>query len=164
MSNQNPEGARGTMMKICPHQTGTEKRTHPLHLFRAPIPPHGAGGTQKDPESVLEEEADSDDGDPLCCRACGRIITRTAHRTEVDGAHQHTFANPHGIVFQIGCFKDAAGCALAGPTTDDFTWFKGFAWRVAVCGSCLAHMGWMYGSSSGASFFGLILDRLAACR
>ncbi|MBW2042202.1 MAG: hypothetical protein JRI76_09240 [Deltaproteobacteria bacterium] len=151
------------MMHTPRHPMVEENRKRSRWFFRAPIPPDGAGGAQNDSESALQEEPASDDGDPLCCRACGRIITRTGHRTEVDGAHQHTFANPHGIVFQIGCFKDATGCALAGPATDDFTWFKGFAWRVAVCGSCLTHMGWMYVSSSGASFFGLILDRLVAC-
>ena len=94
------------------------------------------------------------------CRECGWIITYVSSKTSVQGAHMHTFANPHGIVYEIGCFSDAPGCAHAGPSTPEFTWFAGFSWRVAVCGKCLAHLGWRFTAKSGAGFYGLILDRL----
>jgi hypothetical protein len=72
----------------------------------------------------------------------------------------HTFANPHGLVFEIGCFREAAGCSLLGAPTDEFTWFHGFRWRVACCMRCLCHLGWCFTSGAGGRFFGLIVDRL----
>ncbi len=65
-----------------------------------------------------------------------------------------------GIVFHIGCFGDAPGCRTTGVPTSEFTWFGGFAWSLALCGNCNAHLGWRY-QGAQVSFFGLILDRLA---
>ncbi len=143
-----------------PPATRATNRPFGPFLFRAP--PHAGGGIGAKPDfKARSRKVEApDDGKALYCRACGRVITRTSDRIEVEGAHRHTFANPHGIVFEIGCFQAAPGCALMGPATDDFTWFKGFAWRVAVCGACLAHLGWRYGAAGGSHFFGLILDRL----
>tara|TARA_B100001971_G_C18130450_1_gene504524 strand:- start:600 stop:848 length:249 start_codon:yes stop_codon:yes gene_type:complete len=78
----------------------------------------------------------------------------------MEGVHRHTFANPHGIVYQIGCFKSVTGCGYAGPASDEWSWFKGFSWRVAVCGTCLLHVGWLFVSKGGYRFSGLILDRI----
>ena len=97
----------------------------------------------------------------LLCRQCLAFIARPEDRIAVDGAHHHTFANPHGIVFEIGCFQQAPGCAAAGAPTDEFTWFAGHRWQVAVCGACLTHLGWRFtGINTGGGFFGLILDQL----
>ncbi|HNS99887.1 MAG TPA: cereblon family protein [Polyangiaceae bacterium] len=81
------------------------------------------------------------------------------YRIEVAGAHRHTFANPHGLVFQIGCFSEATGCRGTGPASDDFTWFSGYEWQVGVCARCGIHLGWRF-ISHRTSFFGLIVDRL----
>jgi hypothetical protein len=96
----------------------------------------------------------------ILCRQCHSILTNPRERIVVQGAHQHVFANPHGIVFEIGCFDAVRGCGYAGPASDDFTWFEGFSWRVAVCIMCLTHLGWFFESSEGGNFHGLILDRL----
>ncbi len=128
----------------------------------------GETGNPGEPETVTEEqeahEIDPED-DRLLCRNCMAEITRESSRIAVDGAHSHTFANPHGIVFEIGCFQFAPGCAVAGPPTDEFSWFPPHAWQMALCGSCLSHMGWRFSSGrglvQGAMFFGLIIDRLA---
>ena len=106
------------------------------------------------------EETDPED-DQLLCRNCMAVITAESGRISVDGAHCHTFANPHGIVFEIGCFQSAPGCAAAGPPSGEFSWFPPHFWQVAVCGSCLTHMGWRFSSTQGGDFFGLILDHLA---
>jgi hypothetical protein len=96
----------------------------------------------------------------ILCRACLHPIARPADRISVQGRHMHTFANPHGIVFEIGCFQSAPGCGAIGPTSDEFTWFPGHRWRVCVCAACLAHLGWLFAASDGHTFHGLILDRL----
>lgn len=94
------------------------------------------------------------------CSQCLNTITRMIDRIVIDGAHQHTFANPHGIIFEIACFGTADGCRHMGPGTDEFTWFKGYVWKIAVCGKCLLHLGWQYFSSGSGGFYGLIVDRL----
>lgn len=122
----------------------------------------GKYGDEK-PGSLVEDETEEKEPDIdkyILCRQCRRIITTPAERIEMQGAHQHTFANPHGIVYQIGCFRSATGCGYGGQPTDEFSWFKGFSWRVAVCGSCLFHLGWLFISPGGKSFNGLIIDHL----
>jgi len=96
----------------------------------------------------------------LLCRACRHPITRPADRIRVQGRHVHTFANPHGLVFEIGCFQSAPGCGAIGPASDDFTWFPGHRWRVGICAACRVHLGWVFLPVQGGAFFGLILDRL----
>ena len=104
------------------------------------------------------DEADSSDDDILC-RQCLQPITHASERIQRQGEHVHTFANPHGFVFEIGCFKNANGCGYAGPPTDEFTWFSGYYWRMAVCRACLVHLGWLF-TSGEDRFNGLILERL----
>ena len=112
----------------------------------------------KRPDAAPEEDTQA--ARRVLCRECLHPITREQDRTEVHGAHQHTFANPSGIVFTIGCFQFADGCGAAGSPSEEFTWFRGFSWRVAVCTACLAHLGWLFSTASGAAFWGLILDHL----
>jgi hypothetical protein len=105
-----------------------------------------AAGTKERSERVLR------------CRACEAEVAREDDRIEMSGAHVHTFVNPHGHVFEIGCFARAHGCAPVGRASAFFSWFPGYAWRIAVCGSCRAHLGWAFGEEPG--FYGLILARL----
>ncbi|MEW5814122.1 MAG: cereblon family protein [Spirochaetota bacterium] len=95
----------------------------------------------------------------ICCALCGHEITNDAQRIAVHGGHEHTFTNPHGYVFKIGCFRKSPGCIHAGEKTDEFSWFKGYAWRYALCGSCKSHLGWVFNASTD-QFYGLILDHL----
>lgn len=110
-------------------------------------------------ESRAEEES-TDSGEYILCSNCRHIITYPAERIEKIGSHHHTFANPHGIVYEIGCFRSAGGCGYAGPISNEFSWFGGFSWRVAICSQCLTHLGWLFLSSDAERFHGLILDRL----
>lgn len=95
----------------------------------------------------------------MLCSQCRAIITHASQRWAVNGTHQYTFANPHGLVFDIGCFRSAVGVVPVGPATDEFSWFRGFRWRVGLCRSCQSHMGWLF-SGGDNRFYGLILDRL----
>lgn len=98
----------------------------------------------------------------IVCRRCLTHITEEDQRISVDGAHRHTFANPHGHVFDIGCFKSAAGCLGRGPASDEFAWFPGYSWRIVICSGCMAHLGWMFQSQGGDRFLGLIMDGLVS--
>jgi len=96
------------------------------------------------------------------CAYCGTAITSEGQRTEKEGSFSHTFTNPGGYVFGIGCFRRAPGCMDAGDYTDEHTWFPGYQWCYALCCGCTSHLGWRYESKNRGAFYGLILDRLIA--
>jgi len=106
------------------------------------------------------EASDSFDGDSLLCRRCGQQITSGSQCISVDSAHEHTFANPEGIIFLIGCFGHVQGCQFSGEPTAQWSWFKGYQWRVTYCAECNLHLGWRF-ISGDHSFYGLVLRNLS---
>jgi filamentous hemagglutinin family protein len=104
--------------------------------------------------SVLEKEKNA-----ILCRSCKNKISSIDEMIEVNGHHRHAFKNPVGIIYQIGCYLNAKGCLVLGNPTDEYTWFPGFQWSLALCSQCFSHLGWFFQSSSD-SFFGLILENL----
>jgi hypothetical protein len=124
-----------------------------LLLERGPRRP--AGALRPSEKAAATEHG----GRLLVCAVCRHGIAPASARTARSGRHAHTFANPHGFVFHIGCFATAPGCRAAGGPSADFTWFPGFAWQIAVCRGCGEHLGWLFRSTAEA-FCGLILDRL----
>ena len=129
----------------------------PLCFLKRPSDQRPVGAPESGEAPVVEEE--ESDGAFLLCANCMHLITFHQAAMNINGFHEHTFANPSGLIFTIGCFNQAPGCAVAGEATAEFSWFQGFRWRVAVCAACLSHLGWRF-SSSGHSFFGLILNKL----
>lgn len=105
------------------------------------------------------DEGEGGDSPWLVCKACGQKVARTSWRCEVNGRHRHVFSNPGGYVFEIGCFAKGLGLIMEGDPTDEFTWFPGYRWQIALCSTCAALLGWRY---TGAShFYGLVLAALA---
>ncbi len=95
----------------------------------------------------------------LACAACKARITSDAARIEVGGSHEHTFANPFGYVYHVGCFASAVGLKRIGRPSSEFPWFPGYLWQIEPCAACGEHLGWWFqGAESG--FHGLILNRL----
>jgi hypothetical protein len=95
------------------------------------------------------------------CRQCGAEITSQRHAIDVGGKHDHTFFNPAGIIFEIGCYGRADGCRVVGPPTTEFSWFAGQAWSYALCNSCQSHLGWFFEpAAASVGFFGLIHKKL----
>ena len=121
-------------------------------------PATGGGATEKTADAVAE--SDTEPSPDIRCRQCGLAVTRIDWRIARGGGFRHTFANPHGIVFDIGCFGRADGCAPIGEASDEFSWFPGYRWRIGVCRSCQIHLGWRFSSAGSDLFFGLIIDRL----
>lgn len=116
-------------------------------------------GEQKTSDAVLEDLSDSDDA-WLLCRQCNQKIAKPTARISINGSHRHTFANPNGIVFEIGCFNQVHGCNGYGQPSMEFAWFAGFSWQIMVCSQCHTHLGWFFSSGHSTGFSGLILDRL----
>ncbi len=97
----------------------------------------------------------------LVCASCIAPITEETARITKRGSHEHRFFNPYGIVYGIGCFSQAPGCADVGESSQEFSWFPGYLWRVACCRRCQSHLGWHFFGAEKDNFHGLILDRLA---
>ncbi|WP_022668425.1 cereblon family protein [Desulfospira joergensenii] len=118
-----------------------------------------------DEETRQESETAPGEEKVVVCRLCSNVVTRPAHQTTVDSAFSHTFANPHGHVFEIGCFTRAEGCVSVSRPSSEFTWFPGYSWEIGACSVCGAHIGWKFSRinpppSSPGLFYGLILDKL----
>ncbi|MFP4316857.1 MAG: cereblon family protein [Desulfovibrionales bacterium] len=112
--------------------------------------------------TAVLERPDSDlgtGGVTLVCKQCGKKITQDGAKMSVNGSHEHVFFNPHGIIFELGCFGNASGCSHTGPPSNEFSWFAGHTWQVVQCGSCMSHLGWFFQGGEGG-FYGLILPHL----
>ncbi|QJB56068.1 cereblon family protein [Pseudodesulfovibrio sp. zrk46] len=110
----------------------------------------------------LDEKTESTRGNggrKLVCKLCHSVITRPDLAMEVDGKHRHVFFNPHGYVFELGCFASAKNITPSGPKTDEFTWFPGYTWQVVACSHCASLLGWRYTGDNGG-FYGLITTAL----
>jgi hypothetical protein len=125
-------------------------------LFRG-----GANGRVRRSTDPRENEEQNDRHDSIIvCHICRQALTTAAARTAINGSHEHTFDNPHGIRFRIGCFAWVNNCSIVTPTSMYWSWFPGHAWQVEVCAGCGEHLGWLFKSVDKAFFHGLILDRL----
>ena len=96
----------------------------------------------------------------IICMRCQTVITYPSHNYFYMGEHQHTFINPHGLVFEIALYSETV-CVKSGSATQGYTWFPGYAWQIAHCPNCQDHLGWSYTCLDKPSFYGLILDRIA---
>jgi len=138
---------------------------------RRPDRPDRPGGPSGEaaPGAGSGAESANDPDAVIRCRACGEPVTRRTWAISVRGGHEHTVFNPAGLVFHIGCFREAPGIHPFGPRSTEFSWFPGHAWTVGACAGCGRHLGWLFlvvpGEGPDAEdappvFHGLILDRL----
>ena len=117
--------------------------------------PAGVLGTRVRPVDPWDEA----EGSRLLCGKCGHAITVAGWSLQVAGAGEHSFVNPHGYLYRIGCFRLAPGCVPWGEEHAEYSWFPGTTWQIAHCGGCGAHLGWSF-PGTDTRFHGLILDRL----
>ena len=96
----------------------------------------------------------------ILCSQCQHLITADFERIAVAENTHHIVSNSHGYLFHITCYREALGCSVSGTATLEHTWFSGYSWHYASCGSCCTHLGWYY-QASDSGFFGLITTRLA---
>lgn len=107
-----------------------------------------------------EDDDERDDPERMVrCATCEHPVAKRDDRFAMNDRLDHVFTNPNGNTFHIGCWRAAAGCVGFGPESDEWAWFEGFSWQVAVCRGCAAHLGWFFRRDE-SSFAGLILPRL----
>jgi len=125
------------------------------------------GSPQDGDEPVQEDRVRASDApdERILCAACGHEITSADARLTKAGRHQHTCVNPSGYVYRILCFRRAPGCVGTGSWSSFYSWFQGYAWQIACCGSCSMHLGWAFDPDAAPEdaepFWGLIADRIA---
>lgn len=120
-----------------------------------------AADHEQDDETKDKRQLNELEDKNIYCAICGYILTTINERFAMNGAHEHTFTNPHGYVYTITCFRNAPGVLCAGEETEEYTWFKGYSWCYGLCGQCTSHLGWVYSSKSSNKFYGLIKERLS---
>ncbi len=106
-----------------------------------------------------EVESSPKDEKKICCALCMHPIAEPESQIAINGSFRHVFANPHGYVYEIGCFSNAAGCRRASTASSEFSWFSGFSWQIGICEQCASHLGWIFSSDSKV-FYGLIIEKL----
>ncbi|MCM2283325.1 MAG: cereblon family protein [Desulfobacula sp.] len=109
--------------------------------------------------SVAETKTDSKEDEIIVCAFCSHPITTPSKQILIHDGFRHIFANPHGYVFEIGCFSEAMGCRPVSNPSAEFSWFIGYSWQTCICSQCATHLGWFFSSESD-HFWGLILEKL----
>ena len=94
----------------------------------------------------------------LCCAACGHPVTKVSEKIEIRGMHEWAFPLYNEIV-QLGCYRNADGCIGVRQVSSGYSWFRGFAWQIQVCGNCYTQLGWKY-IAPEESFYGLMFHTL----
>ena len=94
---------------------------------------------------VIDEEEEKK-GEParIRCATCGHELTTSEAGISVEGSHRHVKVNPAGLVFHIACFDPTPGVLPVGSPSEEWSWFAGFQWQVALCGHCAIHLGWTF--------------------
>ena len=109
--------------------------------------------------SIFEDKDDEIMRDKvLTCADCGHPVTTVSEKIEVRGRHDHAFRYYDDVV-QLGCFRNAQGCVGVQRISNGYSWFRGYAWQIQVCGNCHTQLGWKYISEED-SFYGLIFKML----
>ena len=124
-------------------------------LLREPDSPERSGT----PSAKRERSTSEGDEFWLCCAQCGLRVVPSSAIFRPGAETPLVFANPEGMVFELVTASRAEGLTFVGPSVSEFSWFAGYAWRVALCAGCMSHLGWRYEACfSGvtpAVFFGL---------
>jgi hypothetical protein len=124
-------------------------------------------GRRRDRRASEKEQASVAERTRLVCRSCGTTIS-TTDAVIPRGDWPLVFANPQGRVFELVLLRAAEELVFVGPATTEYTWFSGYAWRVALCAGCGNALGWRYEAAeperSPAIFFGLQSKELIEAR
>ncbi|MBF0258680.1 MAG: hypothetical protein HQK62_07570 [Desulfamplus sp.] len=117
----------------------------PESLFLKSTPEEISGTDVMDKEqNKASEDEQEQTKKVIICAFCANAITDVSQIISVNGSHQHLFVNPHGLVFDTGCFKECNGCIVDPRVSSEFSWFHGYSWRIAGCGRCRQHLGWFF--------------------
>jgi len=101
-----------------------------------------------------------EDSEYFCCSSCKNII---CYKKDVfpmsRSGPQCSFVNAGGFVHDTLTVQRAQGLIQEVGWSREFSWFPGYAWRMAHCDICNRHIGWCYkrieAETKPKRFFGL---------
>mmetsp|Transcript_34323 Transcript_34323/g.50250 ORF Transcript_34323/g.50250 Transcript_34323/m.50250 type:complete len:114 (+) Transcript_34323:56-397(+) len=101
----------------------------------------------------------------LACRRCQRKICHHEQLFHMSSEGPvSAFVNPGGVVHETATFYRATNLRLVGVMSEEYSWFPGYAWTIAVCTHCQEHIGWRFSSVKADTvpkhFWGLSRDAL----
>ena len=112
-------------------------------------------------EPTHDDAIDTAEVQAIVCAPCEAAL---AERSDViPGERYPVYANPAGVVFELVLVSTAPGTRAVSAPVLEHTWFAGYAWQIAVCSACLAHVGWHYVATGGQRpqhLVGLIADKV----
>jgi len=111
---------------------------------------------------ALLDETPEADKNFIYCAQCSHVLGRASDAIDISGSHHHFCTNPHGIDFNVCCYKNAPGATISGPPTRADSWFVGHTWRFATCSGCNVHLGWLFETvddEANGQFYGLVAER-----
>lgn len=96
----------------------------------------------------------------LGCASCKNVI---CHKDDVffmsQLGPQCSFVNESGFVYDTVTVRQAKGLIHQNNWCNEYSWFPGYAWRLAHCDNCSRHIGWSYKrlehNTRPKKFFGL---------
>ena len=106
--------------------------------------PAGAPPPASGPHETADDEVEAGARGWYACAACAARLAREDWVLESSSAAPLVFANPHGRFFELLLVSHVIGGVFDRQATTEFTWFTGYAWRVAGCARCRAHIGWHF--------------------
>ncbi|XP_074573756.1 uncharacterized protein LOC141830172 isoform X2 [Curcuma longa] len=79
------------------------------------------------------------------CKRCQTLIAKRSDMLVMssDGP-LNAYVNPHGYIHETITVYNASGLAISGPPVKEHSWFPGYAWSIANCGSCFSNIGWQF--------------------
>ncbi|KAK3030200.1 hypothetical protein RJ639_038710 [Escallonia herrerae] len=104
--------------------------------------------------------------DCIRCKSCETLIARRSNMLVMSSEGPlGAYVNPHGYVHEIITLYKANGLAFIGNPDTEYSWFPGYAWTIAYCGTCRHQMGWRFTATNKKlkpqTFYGIRSSQVA---
>jgi len=110
----------------------------------------------------FQKNSDDKDEKSYHCSRCGAFIADSGAIISIQGAKDHSFVNPAGVLCNFTTFAHCHNVLVDKDLYLRHSWFSGYGWRYVMCGACMQHLGWHYDAvRKGArprSFFGILVE------
>ncbi len=109
-----------------------------------------------------EKDGDDKNRSTYNCVRCGAPIADSGALIRIDGAVEHSFVNPIGVVCNFRTFGRCTNVMAYQDLYLEHSWFSGYGWRYLLCAECSHHLGWRYDAVAKnrkpRTFFGVLID------